>query len=347
VNYTVPTVAEQLAAFQKYARLAEQYEDMMLPGLWDFPTADRIPEDLLLNFGDFARKYGIEAAVPTIWDVAAVGLGNLDTQPTFYVMQSFPAPLARVYTGKGRTLYVASHRNQDIYDRVSDLLGDDVFYSNVVVRALRTSNGVSVITKGTDGRQTKIQAKRLLIAIPPTVSNLATFNLDEKELNVLSKMTYTRAYAGGVVSSNLPSNTTIINSTPSGNWLDFPDLSLLQWYKNMDSPAHYHKVMMFGNETVDSDGSRELVEQSYQQLVSAGSLLKEGGEGLEWLHFSDHGAVNLRAGLKDLKAGFIQELYSLQGHLSTWYTGAAWSAQLHTPTWAFSDSVIPRLVEGL
>jgi hypothetical protein len=346
VNYTSPTAAEQLAAFQKYAELAEKYEDMMLPGLWNFPTAGNIPEDLLLNFGDFARKYGIEAAVPTIWDISAVALGQLETQPTFYVMQTFPAPLARVYTGKGRTLYVASHRNQDIYDRVSDTLGKDVLYSSTVVNATRTSNGVSIIAKGADGHQTEIRAKRLLIAIPPTVPNLTPFKLDKKERSVLDKTTYTQAYAGGVVSSNLPLNTTIINSA-SANWLDFPDLSLLQWYKNVDTPDRYHKVMMFGNETLNSDASKALVEQSYRQLVGAGTLPEASGKGLEWLHFADHGSVNIRASLEDLKAGFIQELYSLQGHLSTWYTGAAWSAQLHTPTWAFSDSVIPRLVEGL
>ncbi|KAJ5932049.1 hypothetical protein N7516_006538 [Penicillium verrucosum] len=209
-----------------YVELCEKYEDIMLPGLWNFPTADNIPEDLLLNFGDFARKYEIEAAVPTIWDISAVGLGQLETQPTFYVMQLFPAPLARVYTGKARTLYVASHRNQEKYDRVSDTLGDDVLYSSTVVNATRTPNGVIIIAEGADGNQTEIRAKRLLIAIPPTVPNLTPFKLDKRELSVLSKTTYTQAYAGGVVSSNLPLNTTIIN-TASGNWFDLPDLSLL------------------------------------------------------------------------------------------------------------------------
>ncbi|KAH7110978.1 hypothetical protein B0J13DRAFT_577250 [Dactylonectria estremocensis] len=92
---------------------------------------------------------------------------------------------------------------------------------------------------------------------------------------------------------------------------------------------------------------RELIERSYKRLVKAGSLPEASSKGLGWLTFADHGAVHVRSSLEDLKAGFVQELYSLQGHLSTWYTGAAWSAQLHTPTWAFSDTVVPRLVESL
>jgi hypothetical protein len=319
----------------------------MLPGLWNFPTPGNIPEDLLLSFGDFAKKYDIEAAVPTIWEISAVGLGDLKSQPTFYVMRSFPAPLARVYVGKARTLYVASHRNQEIYDRVSELLGDDVLYSNIVINANRTSTGVNIVAQDTDGLLTEIRAKRLLIAIAPTLSNLSPFNLDKQEFNVLSKAKYSRAYAGGVVSSNLPLNTTIINSTPSGDWLDYPKLSLLEWYKSLNSPDHYHKVMIFGNETLNSDDAKCIVQQSYEKLVRAGTLPKGNSEGLRWLGFTEHGSVNVRSSLDDLKAGFVQELYSLQGHLSTWYTGAAWSSQLHTPVWAFSDSVLPRLVEGL
>ncbi|KAH7112969.1 hypothetical protein B0J13DRAFT_657438 [Dactylonectria estremocensis] len=347
VNYTAPTAAEQFAAFEKYVKLAEQYEDMMLPGLWNFPVPGSIPEDLLLNFGDFAKKHGIEAAVPRIWEIAAVSLGDLKTQPTFYVLQSFPAPLARVFIGKGQTLYVASHRNQDIYDKVSQLLGDDVLYSSVVVRGHRTSKAVKVVAKHKDGHLTEIRAKRLLIAIPPTVANLSPFSLDKHEFRVLSKTLFTQAYAGGVASSNLPLNTSVINTAASGDWLDYPNFSLQQWYKSMDSAASYHKVMMFGDESLDSKGAKTVVEQSYKRLVEAGSLPEASGKGLEWLEFAEHGSVNVRSSLEDLKAGFIQELYSLQGHLSTWYTGAAWSAQLHTPTWAFSDTVVPRLVESL
>ncbi|KOS40803.1 hypothetical protein ACN38_g8351 [Penicillium nordicum] len=144
----------------------------------------------------------------------------------------------------------------------------------------------------------------MLIAIPPTVPNPTPFKLDKKELSVLSKTTYMQAYAGGVVSSNLPLNTTIIN-TASGNWFDLPDLSLLQWYKSMDSPDRYHKAMMFGNETLNSNGSKALVEQSYRQLIGAGSLPEATNKGLEWLHFAYHGSINIRASVEDLKAGFI------------------------------------------
>ncbi|KAM0414622.1 hypothetical protein ACHAPT_013532 [Fusarium lateritium] len=346
VQYTAPTDAERTAAFQIYVDVVGQYEDYMLPGPWNFPTPDKIPQDLLLPFGQFAKKHGIEAVVPTIWETSAVALGEITSQPTF-VIQSFPVPLAQAYLGKAELLLPVSRRNQDIYDKVAESLGDDVLYGNVVINAKRTSRGVTVLSKGTDGHLTKITAKRLLVAIAPTLPNLSSFKPDKHERKVLSKVMYTRAYAGAITSSSLPLNTTLKNTDPSGNWLTCPDLSLLQWYKSINSTSLSHKIMMFGNETLDAQDAKAIVEQSFKELMAAGSLENEASDGIEWLEFADHGSVNVRVGLEDLKAGYVQDLYSLQGHLSTWYTGPAWSAQLHTPIWAFSDSVVPRLVESI
>ncbi|KAJ4188341.1 hypothetical protein NW767_012003 [Fusarium falciforme] len=275
----------------------------MLPGLWNFPTPDSIPEDLLLDFGDFGKKYGIEAAVPQIWSVAAVGLGDVKKQPTFHVIQTFPAPLARAFIGQGQSLHVASNRNQDIYDRVADFLGDDVLYSSVVVSSERSFAGVSVVARDNEGRLTEIRAKRLLISIPPTLANLAPFELDQDELNVFSKLKGTKAFAGAVVASTLPLNTSIINVAPSGDWLDYPESNFAQWFKTLDSPDRYDKVMMFGDSNLDAQSAKKLVERTYNKLVDAGSL--EGGSQLEWLQFAEHGTSNLRVTTEDLKAGFI------------------------------------------
>lgn len=253
-------------------KLAEHYEDIMTPGLWDFPTGDDIPEDLLLNFGDFAKKHGIEAAVPKMEDMASVGLGDLKTQPTFYVIQSFPASQARVFIGIGQTVYVASGRNQDIYDKVADLLGDDVPYSSRVISADRTPDSVKVTARGPNGALTEIHAKRLLIACPPNLDNLQPFNLDKKELGTLSKTNYTRVYAGGVSTSNLPFNTSIIDRTTSGDWVDYPDFPYAQWFKTLNSsfPINYHKLMIYGDKSLDAYGAKALVEETYKNLLNRG-----------------------------------------------------------------------------
>ncbi|KAJ3527059.1 hypothetical protein NM208_g9995 [Fusarium decemcellulare] len=347
INYTAPTADEQTEAFHRYVKATEPYENIMLDGLWNFPTPDKIPEELLIPFGDFAKKHGFEAAVPTIWRDSAVGLGDVKIQPTFFALQSYPAPMARVYIGEGQVLSAASHRNQDLYDAVADALGDSVYYNSVVVSSKRTSKGVSVTAKTSDGQLTRINAKRLLIAIPPVPENLAPFDLDKHERSIVAKTHHSKVFAGGVTASKIPFNTTIKNVVPtSNNWLDYPDLDFLQWFKGMNATNNNHKVMAFSDEDLDIDGARALVEESYKKLLEAGSL--EGGDAdLEWITWEDRGGANVRSSLEDLKAGWVQELYSLQGRRSTWYTGAAWSVQLHTPTWAFSETVVSRLIKSL
>ncbi|KAF4458809.1 amine oxidase [Fusarium albosuccineum] len=77
VNYTGPAPADQSAALAKYAELCAQYEDMILPSFWDFPAPHDIPEDLLIPFGDFVKKYDIEAVVPLLFQVTGLGVGDV------------------------------------------------------------------------------------------------------------------------------------------------------------------------------------------------------------------------------------------------------------------------------
>ncbi|KAJ0132442.1 hypothetical protein HZ326_24484 [Fusarium oxysporum f. sp. albedinis] len=57
----------------KYVELAEKYEDLMLPGLWDLPN--KVPLDLPL-LGDLTIKHGIKAAVHTLGNIC--GCSSLD-----------------------------------------------------------------------------------------------------------------------------------------------------------------------------------------------------------------------------------------------------------------------------
>lgn len=76
-SYTAPTSAEALAALRTYHELCKQYEQLLLPGYFDFPLPDNIPEDLTLLFRDFVAKYNISAAVPRLFQLTGVGLGDM------------------------------------------------------------------------------------------------------------------------------------------------------------------------------------------------------------------------------------------------------------------------------
>lgn len=76
-NYTTPTSTEVLGALRKYHELCKQYEDLLLPGYFDFPLPGDIPKDLTLLFRDFVAKYNISAAVPRLFELTGLGVGDM------------------------------------------------------------------------------------------------------------------------------------------------------------------------------------------------------------------------------------------------------------------------------
>lgn len=328
--------------------MCEIYEDILLPGFWSFPSPDQVPEDLLLEFGDFAKKHGIEAAVPQIVTISGLGVGTPITTATLYVMQAFGAPMARALL-TGSSFVPTSHNNSELYTKIAHLLGDDVLYSSQVVQAERSSDGVSVIVRSSDDKETLIQAKRLLITFAPTLDNMKPFNLDNSETSTFSKWQYSNSYASIVSYPSLPVNGALVNTpveaAPS-NYLSTPDLPWLARFTYIGPPGF--RALIGVNRSLTSTEAKSVVENNLETLIKAGTLPRsEGNTSLKWVAFSDHGAMHLRVGREELRQGFIQELYGLQGMRGTWYTGATWSAQFTSVVWAYTETILGKLVEGL
>lgn len=76
-NYTAPGNTEALAALRRYHELCKQYEDLLLPGFFNFPLPGDIPEDLTLLFRDFVARHNISAAVPRLFELTGFGVGDM------------------------------------------------------------------------------------------------------------------------------------------------------------------------------------------------------------------------------------------------------------------------------
>ena len=76
-NYTAPINTDVLAALGTYYELCKRYEDLLLPGFFNFPPPGDIPEDLTLLFRDFVAKYNISAAVPRLFELTGMGVGDM------------------------------------------------------------------------------------------------------------------------------------------------------------------------------------------------------------------------------------------------------------------------------
>ncbi|SPO06218.1 uncharacterized protein DNG_08907 [Cephalotrichum gorgonifer] len=349
-DYVAPLAADRSAALRRFLAAAEPYESMLLPGYWDFPAPEDIPEDLLLPFGEFAQKYDLLAAMPQMFQVPGPGVPDWVDAPTLHVMQVFGAPMARALTGAAPTFTPTGEDNSELYRRITALLGEDVLFSSTVTKAERNGDGVKLTVTGADGKKTKIVGDRLLISFEPTPDAMAPFDLDEAESAVFEKFTHSKVFAGIVKHPSLPANISIVNTVPTAapdNYLSFPEAPILARFDYMGAPSDLFRVLIVGDDTLDVDGAQKLVRDSLSALLEAGTIADGDIDDLVFAAFVDHGPMHLRAGLEDIKGGFIQEQYALQGHRSTWYTGAAWSVQFTTLLWAYNDVLLPKLLESL
>ncbi|KAJ4420654.1 hypothetical protein N0V82_004219 [Gnomoniopsis sp. IMI 355080] len=349
-NYTGPSSDQAVVALQTYLAICEKYESFIVPGLWDFPNASSIPEDLLLEFGDFVEKYGIKAALPSMWLGTGFGVGAMLNQLTLTVMQAFGAQMARLLLGLQGAYVPASGRNQDLYDAIADYLGHSVFLNTRAVDSKRTDNGVVVTTRSeVDGSETVFYAKKLLIAIQPIGKKLAAFDLDENEEAVFGRIEYTREYTGIVASPSIPVNTSIDNlpySENDNNFLEWHDFNFTVSFRALDQQKDLFEVMMAGDEQLGPEEAKAMTEKDFWNLVDSGVFAPTAlnDSRLEWVAFSDHGPMHDRVSRDDLEAGFVQSLYALQGQRSTWYTGAAWASNYQTILWEYNEILLPKML---
>ncbi|KAL2211727.1 putative FAD dependent oxidoreductase [Sarocladium strictum] len=352
-NYSDPTPEEQRAALERYLELCEKYEGLIYPGYWNFPPPENIPEDLIMSFGDFARKYSIEAAVPTIWRVGVMGSGDVTKEMTFYVMQSFGAVMTRAFTGRTTSWIVGSERNQILYDAIDEHLDGDVYKSSTIVDAVRDEDGILAVVKNhKTGKETQIVAKTLVVAIAPTPSNLAPFHLTAEEEEVFEKFNFINMYAGLVANEALPIGGSVTSVVPGvenpepENWLAYPETPFTGRFDYFGAEKVF-RVIVPGDSTMNDQGARDLIQSDFERMIDAGVLPEPKSRQIEYVAWESHGAVHLRASRADILEGFIQKKYALMGTSSTWWTGGAFSMSFQTSLWEYNDIMLPKLVESL
>ncbi|KAL2152170.1 hypothetical protein VTH82DRAFT_5354 [Thermothelomyces myriococcoides] len=356
-GYEAPADEEMYAALQRFLDVIEQYEDMVLPGFFNFPKPGAIPEDLLMPFGKFVAKYNLEAAVPQLWDATVQGLGDPMNVPTLCVIQASPIPMTRALLGQAAAAVPESGRLYDLYESVANFLGDDVLYSSTVVSSTRNGDrnakkGVSLTVRGSGGKLTCVEAKRLLISIEPTLANMAPFDLDPSELMILSKFEYTTVYAGILRHPSLQISNAYTGRTTgpaSLNYTDFPVAPQVGRIEYLGDTEDLFQFTVVGTAHDNTKSMQALLSKSIDRMIAAGILpaAPRGSGRIDYAIFADHGPMHSRVSAAQLRAGFIQQLYSLQGRRNTFYTGAAFSSGFSTVLWEFNKVLLPKVVEGL
>jgi hypothetical protein len=349
-DYVEPESGAARAALEKYLTICEQYEHMLVPGLWDFPAGDAIPEDLLLPFGEFATRHGIEAALPRIYSVTGMGVGRQADEVTMTVMQSFGAQMARSILGRQGGWITASHRNQDVYDAIGRELDGDVLYASTAVASKRTTDGVTVRVRSlVDGTETTIRARQLLMAIRPVGEAMKAFDLDAAERALFAQYHYIHGWAALVRHPSLLAGNTSVANLPvaaqPANYLETPQVPFIDQFELQNGPEGLFRVILMAGPDFDDAAARALMQASVDALIQQGVLPPAGDdEALEIVTLSDHSPMHLAVSPEAYRAGFVQDLYALQGQRSTWWTGAAFASHFQTIIWEYNEVLLPKML---
>ncbi|MCJ1471386.1 hypothetical protein MMC13_000025 [Lambiella insularis] len=301
---------------------------------------DQVPEDLLLPFGDFVTKYSLEAIVYFIWHFAQ-GLGNLLEQPTLYVMMYINSgTLSSVRNGFVTT---AQHDNSLLYVKAHEALGDNVLLNSKVLAMDRDSGTYTKTVVQTPTGKKLIQAKKIIIAIPPKLNNLIGFDLDKNERSIFGQFGNSSYYTMLLNNTGIHDNTTLINVAPNTQY-ELPPQPALYGIVPTTAPGlkwalYCSTITGEPNEDVKADIVGSL--QRMQEVSGFPSTTPNS------VVFYAAVPFELTVSAEAIKSGFYAKLYALQGHRNTFYTGAALSAQDSSLVWKFTETLLPNILASL
>jgi len=341
-----PSAAEVSAAFSAYTAQRSKYprlnDGIFLPS--------PVPEDLYIPFGEFVQKYGLQAAVPTMFNYNP-GVGDILANPT--VEQFRYWGLNMVQSLSTDFLTTAHHNSSELYTKAeAELsLSSSLLLNSEVANADRGEGGagIKLVVRTPQGNKL-ILTKKLLVAIPPKLDFLAPLDLSDKEKIVFGKFIDAGYYVGIVKNTGFPDNTSITNAAQNSEY-NFPPLPGVYSF----APAGLPGLQMVTYATPQSPKSSPLPDAPVKAdiIKSIKRLHKQNPDKFsqtepEFVDYRSHAPYTLQVSSEDIKNGFYKKLYALQGLKNTYWTGAAFRAEDSSLIWRFSEEIaLPQLLAGI
>jgi hypothetical protein len=259
----------------------------------------------------------------------ATGNGNVFDQPTIYIMKSVDADYIDSIVG-GSAVAPASYDTHSLFERALTFLGSDVLLYSTVTSGTRSNKGIELIVSTPKGLKL-IKAKKLLVTAPPKLNNLQPLGLDNKEQGIFSKLTSKALYLQLFDGTGLQTGVRYYNAKVSGDNYHVPKLPDTQFiWATKDTQTFWTWY------SAPSELSKSTVEADV-----IGDVTKLGGGKKPNLLVSyDASPVSVSVTAAQIKAGFYDDLNSLQGYKNTWYTGSAWVSDHSAALWNNTNAVL-------
>jgi hypothetical protein len=250
-----------------------------------------------------------------------------------------------------------SGSNMELYEKALEEFKADVFLNSRVVRTVRSSHGVEIVTVDDSGKCTRIKAKQLLITIQPDPQNLGFLDTEPSELEVFDTFQRRWLYDASVRAPEMPGGTNLLSINPAAAPNDYLSMyetptNLMIRSQGFDEQDLYW-VILEANHSITPDEAKQVIRDAYVKLVQAGSLgtdVKEREDedyGFEVVTLGVHNGVLWRQSAETLKEGIVQKVMAVQGQKSTWWTGVIWCSDFSSPIWKFTDGIVDRIKSSL
>jgi hypothetical protein len=345
-DYIPPAANATTEALKRWLAIVSKYESQLEPGYWNFPQPEDIPAEFFVPVEEFVKLHQLDAAIPRILAISGVGYGGIRNLLTFNLMQAFGPSLTRQVLENQLLGPIGS--NSLVYQRALALLSSDVLLSSNVQEVQRTSTGVRLSVKQ-DNQEYQINAKRILFTAPTSPSALAPYDLDDQEKAVFSTWATTSEIIGVAKIPCIPENNSVSyipKAVVPANQVYLKDWPYtLRLDSTGPTGLNLFRVILGANYTLTPTEFTRLVTEGVQKLQDAGTVT--GNCSVEIKATSDHTRPVWKQTAEQMKEGFVQDLYSLQGHRGMWYTGSVWAAPYSSTVWAHTDIVLAKMLADI
>ncbi|KXS99703.1 hypothetical protein AC578_9901 [Pseudocercospora eumusae] len=350
-SYKAPSESETRKALATYLKITEEYSRFMVPGYWDFPSGHDIPADLLLPFGEFSAKYELDPLVPLITKIALTGVGGIKDIPTFEIMGPAFGLIPAHGISENSSFGPASGDNSELYQKVGQEFARNILLSSTIVATERNEGGVTLIVQNVDGKKSCVKAQKLLITATPNPLTLPDIDLDDKERQALTGWTPRALFVGVLQTFAIPGNRSIYTmssqAVPS-SYINYQQDAQISFAVQAKEPKGHgvFRVMLESTQPIGVDEAQELATKTLRKILDADPFPELGNvnKTFQWRAWDSHQSILMRQSSAEIQAGFVRDLYSVQGYRSTWWSGSLFSSDFSTCVWTFTESLIARMV---
>lgn len=301
-----------------------------------------VPPQLLMPFGQFAALYGLKALLPT-FAAFGQGIGDLLDVPAVYVLKLLGTPVVSAILGLQGGFLTVQGGASVVYEKAAAVLGRNVLLDASVTRVQRTPGKVQVFVSTPQGLRI-IQAKRLVVTIPPLLPAMQPFDLTAQERRLFGQFV-PKLYNTSVVElSGLPLFAAVDNVRPDsaahpggiprlpGTFGIVPTGVAGLW------SVKYGAVSPLSNAQV-----QQAIRADIERLTVTGSPVRLQ----RFATYKSHVPFALQVSPQAIGAGFYAALNALQGQQGTHYAGAAFQTHNSAVIWSQAEEVASSVLQAL